>query len=157
MSLTPNEIEILKHLLIEDEGLKQFPYMDCCGKLWRKCICPPSVKGKLTIGVGRNLDDLGITDDEAIFLLLNNIEQTSIDFDRSFPWFKTLNTVRRIVVINMAFNLGLNKFKQFSKMIKCIQSGDFRSASNEMRNSKWANQVGERAERLAVLMEVGQF
>lgn len=155
MPLTPNETEILKHLLIDDEGLKQFPYMDCCGRTWRKCVCVS--KGKLTIGVGRNLDEVGISEDESIFLLLNNIDETSEEIERSFPWFKTLNTVRRIVVINMAFNLGLNKFKQFSKMIKCIQSGDFRSAAKEMKNSKWASQVGERAERLALLMEVGQF
>ncbi len=155
MSLSPEEIEILKHILIEDEGLELMPYLDCCGKYWRLCVC--KAKGKLTIGVGRNLDDLGISENEALGLELNDIKRCSIEVERAFPWFSKLNPARRVVIMCMAFNLGVPKLKQFQKMIKQIESGDFRSASIEMLNSNWASQVKARATRLSLIMEKGKF
>ncbi len=153
--LTPDEMTIAKFLLADDEGIELFPYMDCCGKPWRQCSCTPKFKGKLSIAVGRNLEDFGISENEAMGLLENNVKRTTIEIERSFPWFSKLNTPRRLVVVSMVFNLGLNGFKGFKKFIGCLDSGDFASASAEMLKSKWASQVGDRAERLSKMMKTG--
>lgn len=155
MPLSTEETVIIKHILIDDEGLRQFPYLDCCGKEWRKCVCKE--KGYLTIGVGRNLDTVGISDNEAMELEMNDIKKLTDSIERSFPWFEKLKTARRIVVLSMVFNLGLAGFKEFKKVIKNIESGNFRAAAKEMLYSKWASQVQGRATRLASIMESGQF
>lgn len=156
MPLNPDELIILKHILMIHEGIKLFPYLDCCGKSWRNCQC--SDRGKLTIGIGRNLDDFGITESEIEFLLLNNISQVTAEIEKNFSsWYKKLNSPRKIVIISMVFNLGIVGFKSFDKLIKCIESGDFSSASNQMLTSKWARQVGDRALELAKIMRTGEF
>lgn len=155
MPLNPYEMELCKHVLGADEGMRLIPYLDCCGKEWRKCVCDLLKKGKLTIGVGRNLDDVGISENEALGLLENDIKRVNIESERSFPWFAKLSSARKLVIVSMAFNLGLNGLKAFQKMIKSIESGDFNSASNHMLNSKWAAQVGKRAVRLSETMRTG--
>lgn len=155
MPLSPEETIIVQHLLVEDEGMELLPYFDCCGQFFRKCKCKS--QGKLTIGVGRNIEDIGISENEALGLELNDIKRVSTTIERSFEWFRNLNTPRKVVVISMVFNLGLEGFKAFQKMIKCIESGDFASAAKEITNSKWYNQVGNRAIRLASILKTGQF
>jgi len=155
MALSEEELVILQNILIEDEGLEQFPYMDCCGKSWRMCVCKD--KGFLTVGIGRNLDTVGISENESLGLVINDIKNMTIQLERYFPWFSKLNTPRRIVIVCMAFNMGMQKLKTFTKMIKCIESQDFASAAKEMTNSKWALDVKQRAIRLAVIMKLGQF
>lgn len=155
MSLSPEESIIIEHMLIEDEGMKAFPYLDCCGKDFKKCEC--SEKGKLTIGVGRNIEDVGISDNEAIGLLGNDVKRFTALLERGFPWFQKINTPRRMVIISMAFNLGVDRLREFKKMIRCIESGDFYSASREMLNTRWAFQVKKRAVRLSGIMERGEF
>lgn len=152
--LTPEETIIAQHILIEDEGMRQLPYFDCCSKFFRECRCEN--QGKLTIGVGRNLEDIGISENEAMGLEANDIKRVTAELERAFPWFSTLNTPRRIVILSMGF-MGVEKLKQFNKMIKSIQSGDFMSAASHMMNSKWASQVKIRAVRLAEIMKAGQF
>lgn len=127
--------------LILDEGLKLFPYKDTVGKL--------------TIGVGRNLDDKGITKQEALMLLENDILEVEKQLNK-FQWFKELDSIRQEVIANMVFNVGLSRFLQFKKMILALQNKDFNTASEEMLNSKWAEQVKQRAVRLAKQMKTGQ-
>lgn len=155
MPLSNEETVIVQHLLIEDEGMKEFPYFDCCGKPFRQCKCP--AQGKLTIGVGRNIEDIGISENEAIALEMNDIKRVNAVVERNFSWFTKLNTPRRVVIMSMVFNIGADGLKGFQKMIKSIESGDFDSASGHMLNSKWAAQVKGRAVRLAQIMKSGQF
>ena len=129
----------LRDDLIRDEGIRLKTY---------RCTA-----GKLTIGVGRNLDDVGITRDEALHLLDNDIARVRGEVRKTFPWFDGLTETRQGVVINMVFNLGLRRFSQFFQTIKAISEGDYRKAAAQMRASLWARQVGARAERLAVQME----
>ena len=56
----------------------------------------------------------------------------------------------------MTFNLGMPRLKKFSKMISAIEEKEWTLASKEMLNSKWANQVGNRANRLSEMMEIGE-
>lgn len=131
----------LRDDLLRDEGLRLKPY---------RCTA-----GKLTIGVGRNLDDVGITRDEALHLLDNDIARVRAEVNRTFPWFGAIDGTRQDVVLNMVFNLGISRFSQFFQTIKAIESGDYARAAEQMRKSLWAKQVGARAERLAVKMEHG--
>lgn len=124
-----------------DEGLRLKPY---------KCTT-----GKLTIGYGRNLDDRGISADEAKHLLQNDIIHSLINVRGSIDTFDKLNEVRQNVLINMCFNLGLLRFCGFKKMLKAVAEEDFKRVSEEMLDSKWASQVGKRAERLANEMRRG--
>lgn len=129
-------------MLIRHEGLKLKPY---------KCSA-----NKLTIGVGRNIEDNGISESEAMLLLDNDVAFFKSEAEK-FHWFKDLNEVRKDVVINMIFNLGVPRFLGFKKMIAAMQSKKFNDAAKEMLDSKWAKQVGKRAEELAGLMRHGEY
>jgi len=130
-------------MLIRHEGLRLKPYRDA--------------KRKLTIGVGRNLDDAGITRAEALMLLDNDIATVRRDVTRAFPWFPGLDPVRKDVVLDMVFNLGLSGFRRFEKTIAAIRAGDWENAAREMLSSRWASQVGKRATELAAMMERGKY
>lgn len=127
----------LKQQLMHDEGLRLHPYRDTVGKL--------------TIGFGRNLDDVGITREEAEIMLDNDIEQVRSELSR-FDWFEQLDAKRRDVIMNMCFNLGLPTLLKFENMIAALSAHQYQRAADEMLDSLWARQVGKRAERLAKTM-----
>jgi lysozyme len=124
--------------LIRDEGLRLKPYVDSVGKL--------------TIGVGRNLTDVGISEAEAHVLLAADIMSAERVLDRFTPWWRGLTEDRQRVMINMAFNLGLNLL-EFRRTLAFIESGQYEKAADAMLESKWAQQVGPRAVRLAERMK----
>lgn len=136
--------------LIEHEGLRQFPYLDCCGKPWRDCSC--TKKGKLSIAVGRNLDDVGITENEARYLLENDLGRIRLELDQLLPWWRDLDPVRQMVLQDMGFNLGLNGLLGFKLFLGYLKAGEYLEAADEMLQSQWADQVGTRATRLAAMM-----
>ena len=111
--------------------------------------------GKVTIGYGRNLDDKGISKTEASFLLSNDIRETIDEAKFIFPYFENLTENRQYVVCNMLFNLGRSRLTGFKKMFEALEKGNYLEASKEMLDSRWANQVGDRAKELAALMEIG--
>ena len=129
--------------LIRDEGLRVKPYRDSVGKL--------------TIGVGRNLDDVGISKDEAAFLLHNDIRAAEDDLGKALAWTTNLDPIRRAVLVNMTFNMGIGGVLGFKKMLASIQAGNFEQAADEMQNSAWSEQVGPRAARLAKQMASGEW
>jgi len=110
---------------------------------------------KLTIGVGRNLDDVGITEEESDYLLGNDINTCVKELNRTFFWFEKQTDVRKRVLVNMCFNLGLSRLLNFKNFLKAAESGDYESAGREMLDSKWAKQVGDRAIRLKNMMIEG--
>ena len=127
----------LEKALLRDEGLRLKPYRDSVGKL--------------TIGIGRNLDDVGITEDEAISLMRNDIRKVKGELNQ-FAWYRRLDELRKEVLINMCFNMGLPTLLKFKNMIKALDECDYLTAADEMLDSLWASQVGERAVRLARIM-----
>lgn len=131
-------ISQMKVELIRDEGLKLKPYRDTVGKL--------------TIGVGRNLDDVGISEAEAATLLESDIARTAKALDLNLPWWTTLSEERQRVLLNMAFNMGIAGLLGFKNTLAAIQAGKYEDAAKEMLTSKWAAQVGNRAQRLAQMM-----
>lgn len=137
--MKPETINKLTDRLIEHEGLRLKPYR-----------CPA---GKLTIGVGRNLEDKGITKEEALLLLENDIMETKALCEKNFPFFNRLDENRKSVLVEMCFNMGISRLKGFRLMLEAVEHEDFLCASKEMLNSKWAHQVGKRALRLASMMQ----
>jgi len=133
-----NLITKLKDDLERDEELKLMLY--------------PDTEGKLTIGIGRNIEDNGISKEEAYYMLENDVWATVNACKSVFPWFDELTEDRQRVVANMVFNMGMHRFLGFIKMIGALKGGDYETASKEMLDSKWARQVGDRAQRLAELM-----
>lgn len=127
--------------LRRDEGSRSFPYTDTVGKL--------------TIGVGRNLTDVGLSDEEIDHLLDNDVARVESGLDRALPWWRTLDDVRQRVIANMAFNMGVFGLLTFKNTLEAIRVGDWSRAHAGMLASKWATQVGPRAKRLAEMMLTG--
>jgi lysozyme len=136
MEISASLIATLKR----DEGFRQFPYRD--------------TENILTIGYGRNLEHVGISEPEAEQLLLNNI-QTAIDTMPHKDVVEKLTQARQDVLINMNFNLGPNRLRGFKRMWVALSAGLFDAAADEMLDSKYARQVGDRAQRLAKVMRKG--
>ena len=125
------------------EGFRQHPYL---------CTA-----GKQTIGYGRNLDDVGISKQEAEEFLKNDVQHAIVQLYGRFPFIDGLDPVRFDCLVNMCFNLGITRLAQFKKMWAAIEEKKYRKASQEMMDSKWAKQVGLRAEELAYQMLTGQY
>lgn len=147
-----DEMELARRSIMRHEGLRLYVYDDETGLAVRPGTV---VRGNPTIGWGRNLVDPGITRDEADAML---------DADLGRAWaiarrfageaWSALSSVRRAVLIDMAFNLG-HRLDRFVRMRDALRDGDFEAAAREMLDSRWARQVNRRAERLAEAMRTG--
>lgn len=132
---------LLVRSLVQHEALKLFPYTD--------------TKGKLTIGVGRNLTNVGISRIEAFYLLDNDIERAAIDLDRALPWWRAMDDVRQRVLCEMCFNMGLETLQTFTGALASMKRGEYGDTARHMLQSLWAQQVGHRANTLAQMMKTG--
>jgi len=128
-------------LLEQDEGLRLKPYRDHLGKL--------------TLGIGRNLDDVGITPEEARHLAENDIGRCEAALDKNRPWWRQLSEARQRILVSMVFQLGWSGVAGFTKFWAAVQREDWPGAAVEMRDSLWAKQTPARCERLAKMMEAG--
>jgi lysozyme len=124
--------------LMRDEGVKLKPY---------RCTA-----GKLTIGVGRNIEDNGISNEEAALLLANDLKSCEHDLDALLPSWRNLSDTRQRVLLNMMFNMGRSRLSGFAKFLACLKMNDFTGAADQMMDSAWAKQVGQRAVRLRDMM-----
>jgi len=110
--------------------------------------------GHITIGWGRNLAN-GINVDEAELMFQNDLTRTIVELHEQ-TWFSTLPDGVRQALINMNFNLGIERFLSFKKMIKALINRDYTIAALEALDSSWANQVGDRAKDIAVMIREGK-
>lgn len=138
--MTDYQLTLLRSELIRDEALRLKPYVDTVGKV--------------TIGVGRNLTDKGITQDEADLMLDNDIREHLKLLDDNLEWWRTMTENRQRVLANMAFNMG-SKLLTFTNTLAAMKRGDYEAAADGMGQSKWAQQVGPRADRLVKMMREG--
>lgn len=136
-------LERLRARLSLDEGRKTKPY---------RCTA-----GKLTVGVGRNLDDRGLRDSEIDLMLTNDIAEATGECRRLVRGFDQLSDVRQEVLVNMMFNLGYTRLAGFRKFLDAVSRSDWTEAANQMLDSKWADDVGDRADRLAAAMRKGAW
>ena len=131
-----------------------------------------------TIGIGRNLEDRGITKEEldwmdipsmdtvyemgiteadAVYLATNDVQIVEEELCRAHPCVDSLDSVRQLVVMDMAFNMGVPRLKKFKNMWAAIHDNDFKTAAKEMLDSRWARKVKGRATRLAHAMATGEI
>ena len=150
--------------LIEHEGMVLTVYQDSLGID--------------TIGIGRNLKDRGISKEEldyldipsmevvyeqgiteadARYLALNDITIVENELCRVHSCVEELDSVRQLVLMDMAFNMGVPRLCKFKKMWNAIHEQNFETASLEMMDSRWARQVGRRAKILSEAMKSGAF
>ena len=109
-----------------------------------------------TIGVGRNLVDRGVSEEEARYLCNNDIDIVEQELGKSFPIVDGLDDIRTRVLLDMAFNVGLPRLRGFKRMWAALENHDYGEAAKEMLDSKWARQVKTRAYTLARMMESGE-
>lgn len=116
--------------------------------------------GYSTIGTGRLIDKRkggGITQEEADYLLDNDIAKRQAELLRRAPWMAGLDPVRFGVMQNMAFQMGVDGLLGFKNTLAMVQAGDYAGAAVGMLNSKWAKQTPTRAERLSEQMRLGEW
>ena len=108
-----------------------------------------------TIGVGRNLKDRGLSDEEVDMLLANDIAIVEEELDKQLPWWRDLSEVRQRAIADLVFNMGMPRLHGFVKTLDALQRRDYQTAADELLNSKYANQVGARAIRIAEMIRSG--
>lgn len=133
------------------EGRREYVYDDATGNRVRS---GDNLKGAPTIGVGYNLAARPLPDD-VINRLANLVIQEAYDQLQNEQYFHRLNNPRQAVLVSMVVNLGWHGFRSFSKMRDALRRDDYESAAEEMMASRWAGQVGRRAEELSEQMETG--
>lgn len=139
MTHHPHLVAILK----DDEGWRSKPYTD--------------TTGHLSIGWGRNLTNRGISLAEGQMLLNNDLDLATTELLDACPWASSLDEVRFAVLVMMSFNLGMPKLSGFKNTLRAVREGRWQSAARGMLSSKWAQQVGARANELASMMETGEW
>ncbi len=130
--------ENLISTLKRHEGYRQLVYK-----------CPA---GKLTIGYGLNLEDNGVTIEEAEYLMINNLIRKEDELKKSILYFDNLPDNAKDVLLNMAYQLGVPQLLRFRRMWAAISNNDWQTASTEMLDSRWAKQTPRRANELASIM-----
>jgi lysozyme len=127
--------------LRRDEGLRLKPYVD--------------TTGHISIGYGRNLTDIGITRAEAEAMLREDTLRHVMELEALLPWVKSLDPVRQRAMGNLAFNLGLPTLRKFPKFLGHMERKEYAAAAVALLQSRYAQQVGARADRLAVMIRDG--
>lgn len=128
---------LASQLIRRHEGVRAKPYTDSVGKL--------------TIGVGRNLSDRGLNVAEINFLYETDYQLAVSILDIWLEGWEALPIGPRLALISMAYNLGAPRLASFVKMRTALISGDLHAAADQALASKWAGQVGRRAEETAAL------
>lgn len=134
-------LALLRADLTRDEGKRSKVYFDSLG-------IP-------TAGVGRNMRDVGLSDEEINFLLDNDIAKVLKQLDEKLGWWRTLDEVRQRVLANMCFQLGINGLLNFKNTLKAVQESRWDDAAAGMKNSLWGKQTPVRVDRLAEMMRHG--
>lgn len=126
-----------------DEGFRAKPYLD--------------TEGHWTVGFGWNMEAVPLDIEIARLMLDKEVARCTATLRHDFTWFDSLSEPRQAVLINMAYNLGIEGLKEFKRTLKSIADGNYVEASKQMLESKWATQVGERAVRLSMQMRTDNW
>jgi|TARA_R100001463_G_scaffold16174_2_gene42054 lysozyme len=115
--------------------------------------------GYETIGVGRNIAEsgLGLTEDEIDFLLINDITRVKQELTDTYFWFPALNDARQDAMVDICFNLGLTRLRGFVKALEAMSREQFDIAADEFMDSRWSQQVGNRAVEVTEMIRTGDY
>ena len=130
-----------RQLIKSHEGVRMKPYIDTVGKC--------------TIGVGRNLTDRGLTVEEVRLLFETDFNLAMHILDIWLSDWQSYPATVQIALLSMAFNLGGPRLSGFVKMRAALQAHDYEEAAAQALDSRWAKQVGSRAEEIATLLREG--
>ena len=136
----------LIEMLMKHEGVETHAYKDTVGKL--------------TIGVGRNIDPaggLGLSTKEIIYLLQNDVDRVEQELVNSIPWVEHIEWERMDALVNICFNLGLPRFLEFKKALAAAEDQNWELCADEFMDSRWSSQVGQRAVELTTLLRTGEY
>lgn len=152
------DIELWCSRLIENEGLSLMPY-----------YCP---LGKLTIGVGHNLEDNpltnaerialgdlmhGITENGAKMLLRRDIKQCLEQLKKNFKFYNDLTSNRQYALLDMCFQLGIQGLKKFKLMLSELEKGNYDMAAYHCLKSLYAKQTPKRAKKIAAAIKTDTY
>lgn len=146
--------KLITDKMIIDEGKRAHVYDDATGK---PVGAGDTLIGNPTIGVGRNLAGLGVSDAEIEYLLNGDIDRCLAELRIVLPGFNKINTVRQYALLNMMFHLGLPRFRGFRKMIAAVNAAQWETAAAEMMDSHAARSFPGRYNRLNPLMKTGKW
>lgn len=146
--MNPQDLQLIAELR-RDEGVRYVPYLDTVGIE--------------TVGVGHNMKakplpdhwTFPLTDNQVDLLLSADLINVFSQLDAHLGWWRTLSYARMRVIANMCFNLGINGLLTFKIMLSALERAHYSDAAQGMEHSKWAQQVGARASRLASMMRTG--
>jgi lysozyme len=119
-------------------------------------MCPA---GHWTIGIGRNIDPnggIGLSDEEVDMLLEGDILRVMEELSAEYPWFNSLDDVRKNALIDIGFNLGATRLRLFKKALAAMEVADYSQSADEFMRSLWAKQVGSRAIELTEMIRNGK-
>lgn len=139
--MTPDMRYKVRQLLIKHENYKLFPYYD--------------EFSKITIGIGRNLTDHGVSPTEIDIMFEHDVDYFYGKLLDTYDWFNLLNEARQIALIDMCFNLGFKKFQTFTNMIKACEIFDYDEVALQIIDSEYEKQVGQRAHDIAAIIRSG--
>ena len=144
-------LERYRRLAIQSEAYRTRPYDDKTGK------APVlATGGKITIGIGHNLTDLGLSARVIDMIFEEDFTTALLDL-QTFPWWGGLDDVRQLAIMDLRFNLGPSRFRLFSITLGYVADGNFIGAARAFRaNRKYFAQTGRRAERIAHMLETGR-
>ena len=114
----------------------------------------------MTIGVGRCVQEnvgIGLTMEEAEYLLANDIARVREELTKMFDWFEDLNEPRQEAMINLNFNLGLTMLRGFKMALAAMAENDFDEAADQFMDSRWSSQVGQRAVEVPEQIRTGEY
>ena len=131
----------LERLLIRHEGYRRHPYDD---------------NGNLSVGYARNLTTNGISEEEALYLLRNDVDRIEKQLREKYPFVEELNVPRYNVVVSMAYVMGMTGLSEFKEMLAAIERRDYQRAGLEIYMSKFCSDVGKRCPELAEMMWQGE-
>jgi lysozyme len=136
------DLERLHQEILNDEGMRHKPYSD--------------VKGNITIGIGRNLTQVGLRDSEIQVLYNNDIADVLSNLNTTLPWWQLLDDVRQRALVNITFNLGITNLLTFKKMLTHLRAHRYDEAAAELLSSKAAREAPKRYARIAYIITNGR-
>ena len=139
--INPETIRVARTLIMSHEGFREKMYLDSTGHH--------------TIGFGHCLDYLPISAKAAEIILNDDLQWFVDNLPLHLPWFSALDEARQVVMLDMAFNLGMIGLMKFKDMLDYMADKKWDAAADAMLDSRWARQVGERAHDDARIMRTG--
>ena len=134
--------ERLRETIIRHEGIRLDMYQDTLG-IW-------------TVGVGHNIQEKGISQAVMELMLEEGLAEAVSELKRSVSFFSKMPEQVQEALVNLAFNMGIPRLMQFKKTLAYLRDGNFEAAADELLDSRYAEQVGRRADEVADMIRTAE-